>query len=347
MSGSTLQRACAVVFLGLTLGACGTASGVASTAQGGSAAGPGEGAAAKTATIAPEAPCGAAAASVTADAAGHAAQAIYGAELASPETSADRHQVESDSGLLSAMSSGNAAAITEAVTRLVFSGTHIVRLRVTRGSSVLADVGGPYILAPTGGELRLGGRTLGHYLLSVQDDSGYVKLETRFIGLPVLLQRDGRRVPLEGTITPGSSVIPSHGPVRFHGASWETFSFLALAFPSGRLKITLLVPPPPSSSAGCASIKADELSRVAHTAWNRFNHVGIAPGGYITTVDGLTGGLNYVYSGSQELAGSTHPGPGRLPSSGTVSYRGRTYMVRSFASHTAAGSVRLYQLLPV
>ena len=322
------------MFLGLTLGACGgTASRAASSAR--------------VAVVAPEAPCGAAAASVTADAAGRAAQAIYGAELASPETSADRHQVESDTGLLAAMSSGSGAAINEAVTRLVFSGTHIVRLRVTRGGSVLADVGGPYILAPTGGELRLGGRTLGHYLLSVQDDSGYVKLETRFIGLPLLLQRDGRRVPLEGTIAPGSTVIPSHGPLRFRGASWQTFSFLALAFPSGQLKVTLLVPPPPSSSAGCASIRADELSRVAHTTWNRFNHVGIAPGRYIPTVDGLTGGLNYVYAGSQELAGSTHPGPGRLPSSGTVSYRGHTYMVRSFPSHTAAGSVRLYQLLPL
>ena len=81
------------------------------------------------------------------------------------------------------------------MTSLVYSHTHIVRLRVTRGGTVLADVGGPYIIAPVSGLLRVHGRTVARYVLSVQDDLGYVKLETRYIGFPLLLRRGAQRIP--------------------------------------------------------------------------------------------------------------------------------------------------------
>ena len=216
---------------------------------------------------------------------------------------------------------------------------------MTRGASVLADVGGPYILAPVGGSLRVGGRTVGHYVLSVQDDSGYVKLETRFIGLPMIIKRGGSRLPLEGTIAPGATPVPSRGPFRHGGADWETVSFPATAFPSGPLTITLLVPPPPSSAAGCASIAADELGQIAHTTWSRFLQIGAPPSSYVLTAEGLTGGLSYVRAGSRQIAGSTRPGPGRLPTSGTVRYGGRLYTVRSFSTRIAAGPARVYLLL--
>ena len=66
---------------------------------------------------------------------------------------------------------------------------HIVRLRVMQGTRVLADVGGPYVIAPVTGTLEQHGRTLGRYVMSVQDDTGYVKLVSRFIGVPVELYR--------------------------------------------------------------------------------------------------------------------------------------------------------------
>ena len=77
---------------------------------------------------------------------------------------------------------------------------HIVRLRVERGGHVLADVGGPHVTAPVSGMLRAHGRTLGRYVMSVQDDLGYVKLVTRFIGAPIdlyqtRLVRDGHAAP--------------------------------------------------------------------------------------------------------------------------------------------------------
>jgi len=69
---------------------------------------------------------------------------------------------------------------------------HIVRLRVERAGRVLGDVGGPDIIAPISGALRWKGRMIGTYVMSVQDDAGYVKLVSRFIGVPVDLYRNGR-----------------------------------------------------------------------------------------------------------------------------------------------------------
>ena len=291
-------------------------------------------------------PCGAAAPETLANTVGLVATRIYEGELASTGVSADQRQVEGYTPLLSALASGNRAAVQEAVTSLVYSHTHVVRLRVTQRGVVLADVGGPYILAPVGGNLRFHGRSVGHYLLSVQDDLGYVKLETRFIGVPLVLYEDSHRIPLEGTLAPGPSTIPDHGPLSYQGASYEAFSFEAMAFPSGALRISLLVPVPGSLSASsCAEIKISALGHIAERLWRRFALAGASPLVFVHSIESLVGGLGYVRSGSHQLAGSTHPGPPHLPESGTVRYRGITYAVTSFAAGSAGTPVRVYVLV--
>jgi hypothetical protein len=291
-----------------------------------------------------EPPCAGAAPATAAHAAGAVAERIYAMEVSSPEVSADRAQIEHDGALLSALAGGSRAAVGEAVTRLVYSGTHIVRLRVIRGGSVLADVGGPYILAPVAGELRAGGRSLGRFVFSVQDDLGYVKLESRFIGSPLILRQGSRRIPLEGTIAAGST-IPAEGPVRYHGIAYQAFTVNAQAFPSGVLQITLLLARPPASSAGCAEVRALELGRVAQAVWHRFTVLGAPVPSFVRALHSLTNGLVYVRSGSRQLAGSTQPGPSPLPNAGSVRYRGGVFRVTSFAATTAGMPVRVYQLL--
>ena len=125
-------------------------------------------------TKAPKSPrvsCGAGAPETLAKTAGRVAMQIYAHELTGSGVRADQRQVESNGPLLNALASGNLAGVREAVTSLVYSHTHIVRLRVLQGNTVQADVGGPYIIAPVSGSLRFHGRTVGHYLLSVQDTS--------------------------------------------------------------------------------------------------------------------------------------------------------------------------------
>ena len=343
------RRICAAIIapglLATALAGCGA------TAQGASRAAPQPGAAAR-ATPADQSsiagpPCGPATPKVLAKTVGRAAMQIYSRERSSSGVRADQNQVETFAPLLSALASGNRVSVKEAVTRLVYSGTHIVRLRVTSGGVLLADVGGPYILAPVGGNLRFQGRSVGRYLLSVQDDLGYVKLETRYIGVPIVLYAGSRRVPLEGTLAPGPTSIPDLGPVNYRGVSYEAFSFRAEAYPQGPLRISLLVPVPGSlSRLSCASIKVAEVGDIAQRLWHRFSLAGAPPSAFVHSSEALTASLSYVRSGAHQLAGSTQPGPPRLPDQGSLRYRGATYGVSSFAATTAAGPVRVYLLVP-
>lgn len=295
---------------------------------------------------APGGGCGAQAAQTLANAAGLVAMRIYAEELSGSETRKDQRQVESNGPLLRALAGGSTTAVRAAVATLVFSHTHIVRLRVTRGTRVLADVGGPYILAPVGGPLRLNGRTVGRYVLSVQDDLGYVKLVTRFLDVPLVMRAGNRNLPVEGLLAPGPASIPDHGPVSYRGASMQAFSFPARSFPGGPLRVSLLVSVPAGLQAkSCAQIRSEELGHAAQLISRRFK---LAPSTFSTFVQfarTLTGGLLYVRAGSRQLAGSTRPGPRRLPASGAVSYRGRRYQVSSFSAPSAVGTVRVYQLV--
>jgi hypothetical protein len=297
-------------------------------------------------TRVPGPPCGAAAAEVLARTAGSVATRIYAGELSGSETRSDRGQVERYTPLLAAIASGDRAAVNAAVRSLVFSHTHVVRLRITRGSTVLADVGGPYILAPVSGALRLRGRSVGRYVLSVQDDLGYVKLATRFIGAPLTLRVGSHTLPVAGVLMPGPARIPDHGPVSYRQTTYEAFSFNASSFPSGRLRISLLLPVPRSLSAtSCAEIKTAELGRVAQRISRRFALSPASFPAYIKLTRTLTGSLTYIRSGPRQLAGSTRPGPPRLPTAGSVRYRGVSYGVSSFQALTAVGQVRIYQLV--
>jgi len=308
-------------------------------------------------------PCGSAAPEALAQTVGSVAKQIYEGEVSSPETIKDRHQVESYAPLLRAVASGETAAVRAAVTSLVYSHTHIVRLRVSRGSKLLADVGGPYVLAPLSGTLRLHGRTVGHYTLSVQDDLGYVKIETHYIGAPLVLRVRPKGapakdvpaddVPVEGLVAPGPARIPEHGPVTYRHAIYQAYSFNASAFPSGTLRISVLVSSPAGlSRKSCAAIGNAELATVARRVFGRLALVHVSYSTDVQLVRALTRGLFYVRAGSRQLAGSTRPGPARLPLSGSVSYRRASYQVFSFpapgsvgtGARGSVGTVRIYAL---
>jgi hypothetical protein len=289
--------------------------------------------------------CGGATSRTLAAADGMVAERIYTNELVGPETSADKRQVEGYAPLLSALAEGNKRAITEAVHALVYSHTHIVRLRVSRHGSVLADIGGPYIVAPVGGRLVSHGRLLGSYLLSVQDDLGVVGLVKRLIGVPLTLHLGRVRVPLAGTVKSGSVAIPDRGAVTIHGQGFEVFSFDARAFPSGIVRISLLLHRARASVRSCAAVRVAELGRIGRLIWRRFVLNGVPIVGFVGFLHSHTGALAYIRAGSLQLAGSTAPGPPRLPNAGVVRYRSARYGVSSFATRTPAGPLRVYQLV--
>ncbi len=274
---------------------------------------------------------------------GNAAERVYGSELTGAETIADERQVEAYRPLLAAVAKHKHSAIVAAVKALVYSHTHIVRLRVSRKGVLLDDIGGPYIIAPVAGTLHYRGRTVGTYLLSVQDDLGYVGLEKRLIGMPLELDLNGERVPIPGTVDTGLKALPSRGAVTLEDIDFQVYSFNAKAYPTGVLRISILVPPVRASRRSCVAVRVAELGRIGRRIWNRFLIDRSPVGGFVAFAQEHTGSLFYVRAGSKQIAGSTRPGPPRLPNGGSVRYQGQLYDVTSFAS----GRLRVYQLVPV
>lgn len=169
---------------------------------------------------------------------------IYREELASPTVSVTRRRLESAPAFRDAVAAQDPAATREAIDGFFAAHIHVVRVRVTVGRSkvgqhLLVDDGGPYVLAPVRGTLRSGGRVIGHFEMSVQDDAGYLKLAHLFTGAEVLMRVDGRQV--QGTLSPGPATVPRRGVVSYDGRSYAAYTFTAEAFPSGPLQISLLI----------------------------------------------------------------------------------------------------------
>jgi hypothetical protein len=105
---------------------------------------------------------------------------------------------------------------------------HVVRVRATTADGrLVGDVGGPFVLAPASTVVREpDGRVVGRVTLSVQDDTGYMKLIRRFTGFGVIMRTATGDVP-------GSSPAGGDPP---------TFGFTATASPDGALNVGLVSP---------------------------------------------------------------------------------------------------------
>ncbi len=291
--------------------------------------------------------CGAASAEAIASVDARVAQRIYTGELRGSEVSADVAHINGDGELRSALASSNAAAVYAAVHTLVYTPHwHIVRLRVVKNGQVLADVGGPYIIAPVSGTLKWRGRKVGSYVMSVQDDVGYVKLISRFIGVPIDLYRTPPAPSgsfLMGTLQPAPSSVSSGQSVTVAGSTYEAHVLNTLAFPTGTLQAALFVPKPTSAMASrsCAAVRVAAWGNVAKHIASRFTPLSAHYSDLVGTLKGSTAGLVYVRAGSKQLAGGV--GPARIPHSGTVKYRGRSWSVFSWEPVPPA---RIYFLTP-
>ena len=271
------------------------------------------------------------------------ARRIYLGERSGTAVTAGLAHVTGASDLLRAVARDDQVATLAAVNRLVYHRSwHIVRLRVIRGGRVLADVGGPYVIAPVQGTLVSGGRVVGTFVMSLQDDVGYTKLESRFIGAPISVYRDGQL--LMGTLAHAPATPPANGSsVTVRGRAYRVVSFTAAAFPTGSLDIVLYVGAPPASLAGasCLTVTTTAYGLVAVHLARRFTPITLRYRDFVGAVSTFTGAQIFVRVNSLQLAG-TSPGPLALPTSGTVSYLGGIWGIYSFTPVTQA---RVYVLV--
>ena len=293
----------------------------------------------------PAAACGTAGVATVAAVDATAATDIYANELSGTEVSFDAAQVTGAADLLSAVAAGNRAAVLRAVTRIVYHPAwHIVRLRVIASSGqILADFGGPYVIAPVAGTLRLRGRGVGRFLMSVQDDTGYTKLETRFIGDPIGIYLAGKLVAERYAALPGAP--PAAASLTLAHVAYRVLDETYNAFPSGTLSAVILVPPAGSSleRQPCTQVRSGEFGRIAERIARLAPTIAQHYTGFARTAHLYTGAEIFVRQGSRQIASSAGAGPPSLPTSGTVSYEGRPWLVFSFQPQP---STRVYVLAP-
>jgi hypothetical protein len=200
------------------------------------------------APIPPASACAAKPAETAAAAIGGAAERIYREEQSGAQTRAAVRDFESSRPFQEAVASDNRAATEAAIVAFFKSTLHVVRVRATLGERLVADVGGPHVLAPIRGDVRdAEGHILGPFLLSVQDDLGYAILAHRFTGVQVFLSQNGVPLalgqgPLDNT-GPAPPDLPARGEFTYKGLPYHAYSFTAEAFPQGPLQVRLLVPP--------------------------------------------------------------------------------------------------------
>ena len=99
------------------------------------------------------------------------------------------------------------------------------------------------MLAPVRATLRLHGRQIGNLVLSIQDDEGYLRLARRLAGLHVLMYMGGTRL-VKNSLGPAPGAVPTSGLYRYRGHTFRVFTLNAHAFPSGPLRISVLIPIP-------------------------------------------------------------------------------------------------------
>ncbi|MGH2865828.1 MAG: hypothetical protein ACRDJX_11360 [Solirubrobacteraceae bacterium] len=306
----------------------GTALDAAPTSDGGARAAPGH--------------CGTASAATIASVDDAVAQGIYEGELRSREVSADDAHVTGSLALLNALEGDDAAAVYSAVHAIVYTPHwHIVRLRVLKAGHVIADVGGPDVIAPVSGVLRHDGKVVGSYVMSVQDDLGYEKLVTRLIGVPIDLYRSGSL--LMGTLQPAPPQLSEGSTVSVSGVSYRIQLLSAKAFPSGTLRIALAIPTPARSvtTASCSAVRLAAWGSVAIHIAAQLQPLQDHYQALVNVLHGTTGGPAYISSGSKRIAGGSVPK--RIPSQGTVRFDGRSWAVFSWEP---LPRIRVYFLTP-
>jgi hypothetical protein len=219
------------------------------------------------------APCAASANATYLQAIGAIGQRIYSEELSSGPTQVAVKFAITNPAVVAAARTRSPVAARAAVLVLLRAHLHIVRARIiATGGRVLSDVGGPYVLAPITQPLLDRGQRVGTVILSVQDDLGYVLLAQRFLGAEAVL-RVGAQQVMGPTSVKGRN-LPGNGTISLAGRTVDVISFAAHAFPSGALRISLLVAPAGAADRqlSCAGVTESTLLGVATRAYRETLH---------------------------------------------------------------------------
>ena len=166
----------------------------------------------------------------------------YSEEVTGSAVHKQLRRVAADPVLLRALSSGNLPALRAEV-RLqdATPHAHISRMRVVRGSRVLADAGVVFPVAPAQTALHdAHGHYLGTLQLCIQDVIGYVKYLHRNVHVDVVVRGHGAG-HVRTSLPPATSMtLPTEGPVVAGGHRYLVRSFTEHGLAGETLRIWIL-----------------------------------------------------------------------------------------------------------
>jgi hypothetical protein len=155
------------------------------------------------------------------------------------------HRIGRDPTLLRTLRAGNLQATRAYVQRqfaAVWYHLHASRVRILRGSRVIADAGVPFVVAPAHMTVRdSAGRPLATLEVSIQDEIGYVRYMQRNYHVDVVVR--GRGAGHVRTSLPAAAhvTLPSRGPVTIGGRRYLVRSFHETALGGQPVTVSILV----------------------------------------------------------------------------------------------------------
>jgi hypothetical protein len=189
---------------------------------------------------------------------------VYREGVFSERTASARHMIAASLPLRKAVEESNPTATAAAARELIATG-HMTNLRIVRGTSTLADLGGPALTPLHGAILDARNRPIAGYVTSVWSDAGFLA-EGDGIAEGLVALRAGAR-SVGGSLELPAGSLAREGTLAIKGVSYQYTSFPGQAFPAGALSI-YLVKPVSATRALCGKTSEDTtvntLSRVAH-----------------------------------------------------------------------------------
>ncbi len=173
------------------------------------------------------------------DTVGRVLTRVYREGISSERTLSAEHLIAGSTALRQAIESGDAPAAKLAARALLATG-HMTNLRVTRGTKTLVDVGGA-ALAPISGTIRgADGKAIASYLASVWADSGFVA-EANGVAQGQAAVRSHNRT-VAGSLALPDEPLPNSGTLTRGHVVYQFTSLPAQAYPSGSVRIYILIP---------------------------------------------------------------------------------------------------------
>jgi hypothetical protein len=238
------------IALSLALAACGSSSDGTLTATSSASSPASTGSAVRQTLVA-----GRSCAALVANATGEVAGRIYHEASSGADVAEAVQRVQSSSALRAAISASDASSADAALNALLVN--QIVAIEIVKGGAVFASAGAGRAIAPVRGPIP---GTDARFVLSTQAAHSYTQVVQQVTGADLLLSGGAGASSASHSLRIASTLavsalparIPTSGPIEIKKKQYEVTSLAGSVFPSGAMRIALLVPSADVHCAGSA-----------------------------------------------------------------------------------------------